>query len=72
MRPENFDINTSSIDQKNDDDDDQPKENWREKVSRLETELEEFHRLHSAMENQNRSLKGELQQIKVQTSNASL
>lgn len=78
MKPENFDLNTSSIDHKLDDDvmvaDPQLLGNpqvLREKVERLETELEEFHRLHAALEFQNQSLKGELQQLKASQSNAS-
>ena len=43
----------------------------RDKVDRLETELEEFHRLHSALEFQNQTLNKELKQIKSQHSNAS-
>ncbi len=76
LRPENFDLNTSSIDQKLDEDladglVQDPQHLLREKVGRLETELEEFHRLHQALEFQNQTLNKELKQIKSQHSNAS-
>jgi hypothetical protein len=69
MKPENFDLNTSSIDQKLDEElaeglnigGNQDNHLLKEKVSRLETELEEFHKLHAALEFQNKSLKTEIQ-----------
>lgn len=71
MRPENFDLNTSSIDHKLDEDlaegiqiAGNDSNVLREKVERLETELEEFHKLHAALEFQNNTLKGELKQLK--------
>jgi len=70
MKPENFDLNTSSIDQKLDEDIGDIQEfngnskAMREKVDRMETELEEFRSLHNALKFQNETLKGDIKQLK--------
>ena len=65
VKPDNFaQINESSIIENKDEEMFESVENnrnYKDDVRRLETELEEFHRIHIALENQNKSLKNEIQ-----------
>lgn len=65
-RPENFILETSSIEKRVDEDESniQGDETMTQKVKRLESEVEEFQRIHEDMENSNRTLKQELQGVK--------
>lgn len=62
MKPENFNLEASSIDQK----DDESQDGDEHKVKRLETEIEEYQKLNQDLERLNHTLKVEIKELKKQ------